>query len=461
MIKQIYAKSPVFLQNIYISIYGYYWKRRRYGGCFNQKVKEFKNHENFSGKQWVNYQTLELQKLLIHAFTTVPFYNSLYKKHGFTLQDFEKFELKDLQKLPYLEKDDLRKFGTTTLLSNKRKKGKFYASSGSTGTPIQIYFSEKFHQTWSALYEVRVRNWAGVNYRMPRAMIGGRRIIMDAKSNPPYYRYNKAESQSYFSAYHISNTTAKDYVLGLQKSKAKYLVGYAMSIYLLAQSIIKLNLKTPRLKSVLTSSEKLTPIMRGVIEKAFKCKVFDAYSGVEACGLISENERGELLFSPDSGIMEVVDNDGKPVNYGQSGEVIATGFLNYDQPLIRYRIGDNVKLSNNQETLTGSKMLKIDEIEGRTEDIIIGKSGQKMVRFHSIFIGIPSIIISQVIQHSLNKIEIKLVVDNLYSVNYEKIMVARVKSQLGEMKIHFCYVKDIENMNNGKFKAVISNLKNA
>lgn len=460
MIEQFYAKSPIFFQNIYISIYGYYWKRRRYGGCFNQKVKDFKEHENFSNEQWKEFQTSELRKLLIHAFTTVPFYNKKYKEHGFTMQDFEKFELEDLQKLPYLEKEELRKYGTTTLLSNKRKRGKFYNSSGSTGTPTQIYFSKGFHQTWSALYEARVRNWAGVNYKLPRAMIGGRRVIPTDNQKPPYYRYNKAEAQAYFSAYHISDATAKEYVLGLQKSKATYLVGYAMSIYLLSQSISKLNLKAPKLKAVLTSSEKLTTTMRTIIENTFKCKVFDGYSGVEACGLISENNKGELLFSPDSGIMEVVNNIGNYVNFGESGEVVATGFLNYDQPLIRYRIGDSVKLSENQETFSGSKMLKIDEIEGRTEDVIIGSNGQKMVRFHGIFVGIPSIIMAQVIQQTLNQIEIKLVVEKSYETNSEMVMINRIKSQLGEVQINFRYVKEIEKTINGKYKAVISNLKN-
>ncbi|WP_372795644.1 phenylacetate--CoA ligase family protein [Lutibacter sp.] len=460
MIEQFYARSPVFLQNIYISIYGYYWKRRRYGGCFSEKLKEFKQHENFSEEQWIAYQTFELRKLLIHSYTTVPFYRKKYTEYGFTIQDFENFELEDLQKLPYLEKDELRKYGTTTLLSNKRGKGKFYNSSGSTGTPTQIYFSKKFHQTWSALYELRVRNWAGVNYKLPRAMIGGRRVILSDKPKPPYFRYNKAESQAYFSAYHISDNTAKEYVLGLQKSKATYLVGYAMSIYLLSQSIRKQNLKAPKLKAVLTSSEKLTTTMRTIIENTFQCKVFDAYSGVEACGLISENKKGELLFSPDSGIMEVLDSNGKNLNYGKSGEVVATGFLNYDQPLIRYRIGDSVKLSENQKTFSGSKMLKIDEIEGRIEDVIIGSKGQKMVRFHGIFVGIPSIIMAQVIQKTLNQIEIKLVVENSYETNFEKVMIDRIKSQLGEVLINFSYVNEIEKTTNGKYKAVISNLKN-
>ena len=459
MIKQLYSISPNFLQNIYISFYGYYWKRRRYGGCFEQKIKEFKLRENFDKKQWEKYQTVELRKLLLHAFTTVPFYQNLYKSQGFSLQDFKNFKLNELHKLPYLEKDDLREYGTTTLLSTQRKRGKFLSTSGSTGTPAQLFFNKEFHQSWNALYEKRVRNWAGVNYSMPRAMIGGRRIIPTATSKAPFYRYNLAESQAYFSAYHISDTTANDYIVGLKKSKAIYLVGYAMSIYLLAQSIHKQHLKAPRLKAVLTSSEKLTSNMRMLIEKVFKCKVYDAYSGMEACGLISENADGELLFSPDSGVMEVIDSEGNQVEYGETGEVVATGFLNYDQPLIRYRIGDSVKLSKNQKTQSGHEMLKIDAIEGRTEDIIVSCDGRKMVRFHSVFIEIKSIVMAQIIQNSLERLIVKLVVDNSYQkMKSEKLMQYRIKSQLGDVVIDFLYVDTIEKTASGKYKAVISTI---
>ncbi|MGV6846541.1 MAG: hypothetical protein ACWA42_10490, partial [Lutibacter sp.] len=77
--------------------------------------------------------------------------------------------------------------------------------------------------------------------------------------------------------------------------------------------------------------------MKKTISQTFNCKVFDAYSGVEACGLISENIHGELLFSPDSGILEIIDKNGNPSNKGEVGEVVSTGFINYNQPLIRYR----------------------------------------------------------------------------------------------------------------------------
>ena len=56
---------------------------------------------------------------------------------------------------------------------------------------------------------------------------------------------------------------------------------------------------------------------------------------------------------------------------GEEGEIYSTGFLNYDQPLIRYRIGDR-KLASDQITMCGRSMMVIDEIAGRVEDIIHG-----------------------------------------------------------------------------------------
>ncbi|MDC9723074.1 MAG: hypothetical protein PSN34_09955 [Urechidicola sp.] len=455
-IQKIYAKSPVALQNALISTYGYYWKNRRLGAMFKKALYDFKSREDYSTKQWEEYQTEQLRALLIHVFKTVPFYTSKYRNAGFSLKDFENFKLSDLPSLPYLEKEELRQFGKSTLLSNNKSKGKFYSSSGSTGTPISVYFSKEFHQYWNAAYELRVRNWAGVNYKMARGMIGGRRILPAANAKAPYFRYNAAEKQTYFSAYHLSEKTTQNYVDGLVKYKVEYLVGYAMSIYILAEFILKLKINAPTLLAVLTSSEKLTSNMRGVISKAFKCKVFDAYSGVEACGLISENDENQLLFSPDTGIMEVVDEHGIAVKNGEIGEIIATGLINFDQPLIRYRIGDRVKISKAQD----STMLKIDEIEGRVEDIIVGKAGQKMVRFHGIFIDIEHLKAAQVIQNSLNAIQINMVVETEFDKKNELIICERLNSQLGEITILFKYLDEIPKEENGKFKAVISKIKN-
>jgi phenylacetate-CoA ligase len=460
-VNRIYFRMPVIIQNILISTYGVYWKQRRLGGQFKKHIPAFKERELYTKKEWQGYQTKELRKLLIHAFTTVPLYSSKYKKAGFTLSDFESFELEDLKKLPYLEKEEFRKFGTTTLLANQKETGEFYASSGSTGTPIQAYFSKSTHQKWNAAYEVRVRNWAGVHRGMARGMIGGRRILNAKKLKPPYYRYNSAEKQTYFSTYSISDKTAADYIKGMFHKKIDYMVGYAMSNFLLAESIQKNNLKPPKMKAVLTSSEKLTKEMRNTIEKVYQCKVYDAYSGVEACGLISENKYGELLFSPDTGILEVLDNLGKEVRPGETGEIIATGLLNFDQPLIRYRIGDRVELAKDQKSKSGMHMPIISNIEGRVEDVVIARDGRKMVRFHSLFVSIPYLIAAQVIQLSLDTILIHLKVGENFDRSNEGIIRSRLQDQLGLVELEFKYVANLIKNANGKVKAVISHLKDS
>ena len=456
----IYDRNPVLIQNLLLSLYGYQLKRTRYGDYFKKQIKDFKKRETFSIDQWRVYQTIEIRKLLIHAFCTVPYYHQKYKKNGFTLSNFEKFELEDLKKLPYLDKEDFRKFGKTSLLSTKKNRGSFISSSGSTGTPTNTYYSKKFMQTWYAAYESRVRNWAGVSLNMKRGMIGGKKIINKANALPPYYRFNLAEKQTYFSAYHISNKTIKNYVKGLIENNVEYMVGYAFSNFQLASLIVENKIKGPKLRAVLTSSEKLTNQMRETISKAYGCKVFDSYSGVEACGLISENMDGDFLFSPDTGVMEVLNKNGIDINYGEEGEVVSTGLLNFDQPLIRYRIGDRIKISKNQNTISGLNLLKIDQISGRVEDFIIGIDGRKIVRFHSLFLDIKGLSMGQIVQEKLNYFIINIVVRKDYEKHNNLLIINRLKNQVSKhIKIKINYVKKIPLNNNGKFQAVISKLK--
>lgn len=457
--KHIYPSLPVFAQNWAISAYGLYWHRRRFGGIFAQELKGFKDREQLAAQQWRDYQTVQLRQLLTHAFETVPLYRERYSAHGFTTSHFERFELDDLSKLPYLTKEDLRRFGTSTLLSFKREKaGQFFSSSGSTGTPVKILYSHAFHQRMNAAMESRVRNWAGVSGHDARGMIGGRRVLPEAVTSPPFHRFNWAEKQAYFSAYHIAPQHVEYYLNAMYKYHLRYMTGYAMSNYFLANMINEQSLKAPKLLAVITSSEKLTASMRDTMSEVYDCKVFDSYSGVEACGLISETTEGDLLVSPDVGIMEIIGENGNEVQSGETGEVISTGLLNYDQPLIRYRIGDAVTISVNQASKCGRNMPVIKEINGRVEDKIIGPDGRQMVRFHGLYVDISGLVAAQIIQEKVNQFIINLVIDKSFKYTSELVISNRLKSQLGEVEVDFCYVDQIPKNANGKFQAVISRI---
>jgi phenylacetate-CoA ligase len=452
---------PVFAQNIMLSAYGYGWMKRRLNGVFKEQVTAFKKRETYSAEEWHRYQTVALRKLLLHCLETVPYYKRVFKNIGLTRADISNFKLEDVDKIPLLEKEDLRKYGKTLLMSEKYdRRGTYLPTSGSTGTPLEIYFSTTFHQIWQAAMEARVRNWAGVTHKMPRGMIGGRKVIPRPDAKPPYYRYNIFEQQTYFSAYHISEKTVQNYVEGMKKNNVQWMTGYAVANYLLAKLINDSGIEAPQLKAVVTSSEKLLPGMRDEFYKAYGCKVYDSYSGNEACGLISENPNGELLFSPDTGIMEVLDDNLKQQELGVEGEVVFTGLINFDQPLIRYRIGDLITLSKNQQSTHPWSMPVVEEIAGRIEDKVKTTDGKIMVRFHSLYYNIQGIIRAQIVQESHGSFAFNIEIDNSFNkVVAEKIIEERLRSQInGVESIVFNYPRSIPNQPSGKFKSVISKI---
>jgi phenylacetate-CoA ligase len=456
---KIYPHAPVSIQNMWVSLYGYRWKKRRFGGKFKSFYTDFKEREKYSNLLWQSFVNTELQRLITHAFHYVPFYRSMFHNLNLTEKSLKSISINDLVKFPFLEKEHLRKYGTSALLSRKLEScGEFYSSSGSTGTPTKILFSELMHQKWTAAYESRIRNWAGLTFKDGRGMIGGRRVVREYQGKGPFYRYNYFENQVYFSAYHINKNNAADYVAGINKHKPAYMTGYAMSNFILARFIEDLNLKVSPLKAIITSSEKLTHEMREMFKRVYGCRTYDSYSGVEACSLISECEYGNLHVSQDVGYIEFIKADGSYAQAGESGEMVCTGFLNYDQPLIRYRIGDVAKLSYNQSCECGRNMPIVDEIIGRTEDVIIGEDGRQMVRFHGIFIDIPSIVEGQIIQYTQDQFEIKVVLDKPLSFKEKESIYERMQSQLGHVKIKITPVDFIERSSSGKFKAVISHV---
>ncbi|MCU0421842.1 MAG: hypothetical protein MUC81_03445 [Bacteroidia bacterium] len=460
LLEKIYYHTPVALQNTLISLYGLKWYNRRFGGVFKDELQACLSRNNFTTEEWNNFQTMELRKLLLICLKHVPYYKAQFKKLQLTEEDILNFNLSDLKKLPVLSKQTYRELGKTELLSDIREKdGIFMASSGSTGTPTQTYFSKSNHQKYFAIFEARLNYWAGVNYKSPRGTFGPRRIVMDAEAPPPYYRYNSVEKQVYFSAFHLSRSTVDNYLEGLMKYNIEYMTGYCMSNYILARFIEEKGLKAPQLKGVLTSSEKLTTEMRDTFQRVYGCKTFDSYNGVECCNLISECEHGNLHIIPDAGIVELINEQGNDCKPGEIGEIISTGLINSNQPLVRYKMGDYVKLSLNQNCKCGRQMPVVEEIVGRVMDTIIGKDGREMVSFYRVFTGIPSIIESQVVQHNVNHIDVNLAVAKPLTKEEELLIINRVQSQLGDIVVQINILDAIPKGANGKFKSVISHVK--
>jgi phenylacetate-CoA ligase len=456
---KIYSHSPTWLQQLGVNLYGIIWRNRRYGGVFEDAVCAYMARESLTTDEWHSYQTQQLRRLLVYAEQHVPYYRTLFHDLDLRSGDLEQFRLEDLPSLPLLNKESLRQAPSEFLADNISKKSLHtYLTSGTSGTPLGVMFTSEMHQRMYAAFEARARRWAGVDHKMSRAMIGGRLVVPRASSKPPFWRYNAVERQLYMSAFHISPANVPYYVEALNHYKPDYLMGYASGHFFLARMIKELGLNVHSPRAVLTSSEKLFPEMRAVLEEVYHSPVFDGYSGVEACCLATECEHHHLHLSPDVGIVEILDDSGMPVQVGQSGEITATGLLNFAQPLIRYRTGDYAVLSD-QSCPCGRQMSVIRELVGRIEDTVVGPDGRETVRFHGIFVGLQGVREGQIVQETLYSFRVRLAVDSSFDESECGIIRRRFAERLGPVNVAIEYVDEIERTERGKFRAVISKVQ--
>ena len=452
---KVYARSPVWLQNALVSSYGLYWHWARFGGNYEKFEDAFHHRESFSQQQWQEYQDQELKKVLKICFEHVPYYRDHWSS-----QEIAAAIAGEVTELPLLEKNVLRLNSRVFWREDTDPFPKLiFHTSGTTGTPIATRFTLSEFRKSLAIREARSVNWAGTSFKEARATFSGRMVEPDPNSDDHIYRYNAVEKQVYFSAFHLKPSTAYRYVDALYKHKVIWMTGYAVSFFLLGRFILDQGLKVPPLKAIITTSEKLTPDMRAVMEQAYGCRVYEEYSTVESALFASECEHGRLHISPDVGIVEILRPDGTPCEPGEVGEVVATCLFRSYQPLIRFRLGD-LAAWDPEPCPCGRQMPVIKEVVGRIEDVVTGPDGRQLVRFHGIFTNQPNIIEGQIIQETLHDFVVKLVPTATFSIDDEKDVIARMHQRLGEdVHITIEKVTSIPRSASGKFVAVISKVK--
>lgn len=457
----VYRRAPVWAQNLGISLYGISYRRERLGGVFDKHVAEFRARDRWPTERMHDFLEQRLRAVVRRAFREVPYYSSRWISAGLSCEDLEKLRLCDLAKIPLTPKCDLVSNANTFVARNAAQKKKLhrYYSSGSTGTPVTSILSSEDHQRVFAAREARSFGWAGASLRWPRGMIGGRMVLPCADSTPPYYRYNWAEHQVYFSAFHISPQRVRDYLEGFRRYRPKIMTGYAHSYYTLARMMLDQGLRLPYAPTALIlSSEKLTAAMKSVIQEAFRARPYEEYGAVEQCVLGTECESGSLHINPDFGIVEILDEQDKPVPIGNEGRIVCTGLLTEAQPLIRYEIGDVGAISANTCACGRNQLPVLREVTGRTEDVVIGPDGRQTVRFHGLFINLMNVLEGQVIQESLDLIRVRVVTRTGFDNKEERLIRQRLQERLGAVQVRVERVDEIERTERGKFRAVISRL---
>jgi phenylacetate-CoA ligase len=451
----IYRRLPVWAQHGAVSLYGAYWHRLRFGPGFQRHLAGYLERERWTGEQWREWTSGALKELLGAAARAVPHYRDTWSP-----SEKAAAAAGDLASLPLLSKEPLRADARRFLRDDASRHRTFvFHTSGSTGTPIESHWTVSEIRNSLALREARSARWAGVSFRMPRATFSGRLAEPDPASRGPFHRFNLVERQVYFSPFHLRAETAPQYLDALRRHRTQWMTGYAVSSYLLARFTDELGLAAPRLKAVVTTSEKVTPAMREVMERVYGCRVFEEYSTVENVLFASECERGRLHVSPDAGVVEILRDDGTPCEPGEPGEVVATCLMRDYQPLVRFRLGD-VAAWDPEPCPCGRAMPVIREVVGRIEDVVVGPDGRQMVRFHGVFVDQPHIREAQVVQETVGRLRIKVVPAQGFGPADVADVVHRVRQRLGpDVEVVVETVEAIPRSKAGKFQAVVSLLR--
>ena len=323
-----------------------------------------------------------------------------------------------LRRIPPLSKETLRTKARELLTYNPPPKRTInFRSSGTTGTPTEIYYTPEFHALELAVPEARNLHWAGMNYRERRVMFGVRKVCHFDQRKPPFWRFSPVENMAYASIYHLSPGSLPYYLEFLRSYRPAMVMGYPSALNTIASYALECNDLPAPVKAIFTTSETVTADARERIEAAFQCRIYDRYCAVEMCLFASQCEYGRYHVSPEVGVIEIVDREGKPIARGEVGEVICTGLQNILQPLIRYRIGDIARWAINQSCLCGRAMPILEEIEGRFEDICYTSDGREMLRFDTVFKGVKNIREAQVVQDKLDLFTIYVVPANGFTTD--------------------------------------------
>jgi len=127
----------------------------------------------------------------------------------------------------------------------------------------------------------------------------------------------------------------------------------------------------PDLRQVVSYSDTLSDQTRNQLAATFGVPVLDTYASGECLFLTTgcPTNRGAHV-NADWAIVEVVDKDYRPVPSGTLGhKVLITNLANRVQPFIRYELGDRVAMAT-EPCHCGSRLPRIERIEGRTADIL-------------------------------------------------------------------------------------------
>ncbi|MCK7624845.1 phenylacetate--CoA ligase [Streptomyces sp. RS10V-4] len=312
-------------------------------------------------------QLTRLRASLRHAYDNVPFYRTAFDRAGVHPEDCR--SVADLARFPFTVKDDLRAhypFGMFAVPRDRIRR--LHASSGTTGRPTVVGYTER-----------DLANWAELVARSLRAA-GGR------PGHTVHIAYGYGLFTGGLGAHYGAERLGCTVVPasgGMTSRQVQLIQDFRPEIIMVTPSYMLTLLdeferqgidpRTTSLKVGVFGAEPWTQEMRREIEERFALDAVDIYglSEVMGPGVAQEcvETKDGLHLWEDHFLPEIVDPiTGEVLPDGAHGELVLTSLTREAMPIVRYRTRDLTRL------LPGTArpaFRRMEKITGRSDDMII------------------------------------------------------------------------------------------
>jgi phenylacetate-CoA ligase len=321
--------------------------------------------ETASRDEIASLQLMRLKWSLRHVYENVGAYR---KKFAAGVAPDDLRNLDDIAHFPLTAKQDLRDNYPFGMFAVPREQVvRIHASSGTTGKPTVVGYTQRDINTWSNLVARSIRASGGRPGMKVHVAYG--------------YGLFTGGLGAHYGAEKLGCTVIP-VSGGMTERQVQLIVDFAPDIIMVTPSYMlaildefrakRLDPRQTALKVGIFGAEPWTNSMRAEIEEAFGMDAVDIYGLSEVMGPGVANECVEtkdgLHVWEDHFYPEVIDPEtGRVLSDGERGELVLTSLTKEAMPVIRYRTRDLTRLMPG----TARSMRRIEKVTGRSDDLMI------------------------------------------------------------------------------------------
>ena len=315
-----------------------------------------KEAECMSKEEKEKIQLKRLQETIKLAYENVEFYKKRFDEAGIKPEDIK--TLKDIEKIPFTTKSDLREAYPLGLLAVPREEiVEVHASSGTTGKPTVTAYTQNDLDIWGECI-ARGLKMAGAEKEY---------IIQNA--------YGYGLFTGGFGIHHGGNKMGAITIpisAGNTKRQLDTMLDFQSDILTCTPSYAAY-LGESREKAGIHGAEMWTDEMRKRIETSLGIKTHNIYGLTEVMGpgvaQECEHQNG-MHIQDDHFYPEIIDSEtGETLNPGEKGELVLTSLTKTGMPIIRFRTKDLTSL-NDEKCECGRTTVRMNRITGRSDDML-------------------------------------------------------------------------------------------